>query len=537
MEKGGTLGSDASVFLRPEASMEPLVCGWYAWSYLVSPAQHALNIVHRHIPLLQSFVKNPGSHVAAATDPSLFGGPFVSLNEGRVPEVRQLLRETETRCANLIALANDFKRLDIKLHESATGFSLSEFYSQLPPSWAGLLEFHYDINHQPKIRICEELLYDEDLGAESQEIILSLQRDEERAFFMSTPRLRSPDAIVRPMPFSDRRLDLLSSMRIRAAPIAQVAREFCIPSDQMCLFHRLFTAEAPPRCDPEYLGAAVRIRYFGHACVLIQSAGTSILIDPMLTRDLHPSDGRFTIHDLPDRIDYLLLSHNHQDHCSPEMLIQLRHRVECVVVPRNNSGNIADPSMKLALQYLGFQHIVVLEPFEQVRIGDGVITSLPFPGEHVDLDIYSRHGIHIEIMGRKLVFLVDSDGRDCNLYRRTVKRVGRNIDALFLGMECHGAPLSWLYGPLLSKAISRKNDESRRLSGLDSERAWQVLQEFSARNVFVYAMGQEPWLKYIMGLQYTPDSVQLKEVAKFLDCCEQANIIAKHLYISEQFEL
>ena len=65
------------VFLRPEVKMEPLVCGWYAWIHLVSPAQHALNVLNRHIPLLQSFIKNPAVHVTAAADPALFGGPFM----------------------------------------------------------------------------------------------------------------------------------------------------------------------------------------------------------------------------------------------------------------------------------------------------------------------------------------------------------------------------------------------------------------------------------------------------------------------------
>lgn len=42
------------------------------------------------------------------------------------------------------------------------------------------------------------------------------------------------------------------------------------------------------------------------------------------------SDGRFTFNDLPDRIDYVVISHNHQDHCSPEVLMQLRHKIGTV---------------------------------------------------------------------------------------------------------------------------------------------------------------------------------------------------------------
>jgi hypothetical protein len=167
---------------------------------------------------------------------------------------------------------------------------------------------------------------------------------------------------------------------------------------------------------------------------------------------------------------------------------------------------------------------------------DSCITSLPFPGEHVDLDIDSRQGILIEIRNRRFAFLVDSDGWDSALFGRIARRVGRRLDALFIGMECHGAPLSWLYGPLLTRPISRRNDESRRLSGLDSARAWSVLHEFEAANVFVYAMGQEPWLRHIMGLQYTPESIQLKEVAAFLQRCRDAQIAAESLFMSRELE-
>lgn len=122
------------------------------------------------------------------------------------------------------------------------------------------------------------------------------------------------------------------------------------------------------------------------------------------------------------------------------------------------------------------------------------------------------------------------------LFRRIARRLPPGLDALFIGMECHGAPLSWLYGPLLRAKISRRDDESRRLSGLDAKRAWNVLKELPVSRVFVYAMGQLPWLKHIMGLQYTPESIQLKECEEFLLMCKNSNIPAENLFISKQME-
>jgi len=274
------------------------------------------------------------------------------------------------------------------------------------------------------------------------------------------------------------------------------------------------------------------MRYFGHACVLFQSARTSVLFDPFLSME-PGTDGRLSINDLPDFIDYVVITHSHQDHFSIEMLIQLRHRIGRIVVPACNSGNITDPSMKLNLLELGFTDIDVLEMMDSVTIPNGTILSLPFTGEHADLSIYSKQAIALSLEGRQFIFLIDSDCRDPMLYQKVMRKIGV-VDALFIGMECHGAPLNWLYEPILGKPVNRRNNESRRLSGADNDRAWSILGEIKAPEVFVYALGQEPWMKYVMGLQYEPGSVQLTESSKFLVQCEQAGITAERLYLSRE---
>lgn len=518
------------VFLKPEVTLEPLVCGWYAWTHLVSPAQHALNVLYRHIPLLQSFLRSPAVHTAAARDPAMFGGPFLSLREEDTSAVRELLAATERRCAKLIKFARDLRELDRRLQQEASGYSLSQFYRDVPESVAGLVEFLYELNHHPQLRVQEELMYDEGLAAGTQEMMLSMTDAADRAFFMSTPRLPSADAMILPLSFADPRIDELAALRTKSAPLASVAAILGSSSATA----RQFLTTTPPARDTPAIDSGVRIRYFGHACVLLQTQDVTILIDPMFAWGNGRDFSRYTFCDLPDRIDYVVLSHNHQDHCSPEMLLQIRSRVGTVLIPPNNRGALADPSMKLMLKHLGFERIQELTPFEQVAFSAGRIVSLPFPGEHVDLNIHSRQGIYLEVNGRHLAFLVDSDGCDRMLFQRVARRIGVTLDAMFIGMECHGAPLTWLYGPLLTLPITRKNDESRRLSGLDSERAWRVVQQLPAKNVFVYAMGQEPWLRYIMGLQYSPDSIQLREVTAFLERCREGQVNAEHLFMKRE---
>jgi len=104
------------------------------------------------------------------------------------------------------------------------------------------------------------------------------------------------------------------------------------------------------------------------------------------------------------------------------------------------------------------------------------------------------------------------------------------IDALFLGMECDGAPLTWLYGPLLTTSIERRMDESRRLAGSNFEQAIDIVRQFDSKSVFVYAMGQEPWLTHIMSLKYTDQSRPIIESNRLIEECRKQGISAERLF-------
>jgi L-ascorbate metabolism protein UlaG (beta-lactamase superfamily) len=540
-ESSTVLLDDAPVYLKPSVKIEPLFCGWLAWSHLLAPVQSAMNMAFRYLPLLQSFVANPGVHVAATRDPKLFGGPFVHLPPGDVPKVRELIAKTKLHFGRLLQLAQDIKTFDASLQESATGFSLNEIYPKIPQSLAGMVELMYDTNSNPRIHLIEELLYTEygpDLCKHVQEISLSTVKESERRFFMSTPRIASTGTLTFSTEYSNPALDTLTAMRLEPAPLRELAATFGLAD--LCVRHSdLFTDTPPERNHPDYSGQDLRIRYFGHACVLLQTAKTTILIDPMFAAEsaapgMQADCSRFTLGDLPDRIDYLVLTHCHQDHCCPEMLLQIRSRVRKVVIPLNNRGSLADPSMKLILGQLGYFDVISLGYFDSISFADGKLVSIPFPGEHSDLDVYSKQSVFVQVKERKLLFLVDSDGLESALYRRIAQQIGcgadMRIDALFLGMECHGAPLTWLYGPLLSRPVTRRDDESRRLSGSNCERALRILQQFKCARVYVYAMGQEPWLRYLMGLEYDSDSIQLKESDKLVNHCRSEGMIAERLY-------
>jgi hypothetical protein len=104
------------------------------------------------------------------------------------------------------------------------------------------------------------------------------------------------------------------------------------------------------------------------------------------------------------------------------------------------------------------------------------------------------------------------------------------VDALFIGLECVGAPLSWLYGPLLESRPAREADQERRVSGSDAAMAGEITRLVGARQVFAYAMGLEPWLRHLTGSSYDPESEQLRQTGLLIEWCTARDIPAELLY-------
>ena len=524
--------SDDQVWLSADTKIEPLACRWYAWSHLVSPGVLALNLAFRHVPIIKSFFANPPAHVRSARDPKFLCAPFMQLEQSDLPAVKALMHDITTRYARFVQFAADLVSLEQRLRQAAKGQSLDGFYEELPPTLVGLVELTYDLGNNPTIRLLEEFLYDCDLDiSDTQELAFFNTADASRSFFLNTPRLPTAERMLLKMPFRDERVGQIAAARITPTSFGDLCRALQLETDDARRFRQYFNKVPPPRSQPEYRGAEVRIRYFGHAAVLIQSAQTSIMIDPVVAWE--QGEGRLTFADLPDFIDYVFLTHNHQDHVCLEVLLQLRGRIGKIIVPRNNPGCLADPSLKLMLQSIGFDSVVALDSLEEIRFRDGSITSVPFYGEHSALNIFSKHGMLLQMNARKLLFVADADCVDRGLYARLAARTGR-IDTLFIGMECYGAPLSWLYGPYFSMPISRRDDEARRLSGSNCARAWAVVEELRPRRVFVYAMGQEPWLRHLLGLQYDADSIQITESAQLVQRCQAAGLESERLFCSKE---
>ena len=219
-----------------------------------------------------------------------------------------------------------------------------------------------------------------------------------------------------------------------------------------------------------------------------------------------------------------------------ETLLQLRHKIRNIIVPRNGGGFLQDPSLKLMLRNVGFKNVIEIDEMETIEIPDGDITAVPFFGEHADLNIRTKSAHLIRLLGKSAMCAADSANIEPKLYEYVHSLVG-DVDVLFIGMECDGAPLTWVYGPLLTKPVDRKMDQSRKLSGSDCQRGIGIVDQLKCKQVYVYAMGAEPWLDFVTSIKYDETSKQIIESNKLLDACRERGLTCERLYGSKEIFL
>jgi UDP-MurNAc hydroxylase len=80
----------------------------------------------------------------------------------------------------------------------------------------------------------------------------------------------------------------------------------------------------------------MKVTYFGHACILLESGGTNILMDPWLVDPTyhgtwwHYPPLELGVQDLP-KLDFLYISHEHPDHFDPPTLEQIDKNVHIII--------------------------------------------------------------------------------------------------------------------------------------------------------------------------------------------------------------
>jgi L-ascorbate metabolism protein UlaG (beta-lactamase superfamily) len=526
-----------NLYLKQNIVAEPLFNQWYAWPYLIPPASAAMYIANWHLKIMNSFVSAPQVHVAALKNPAMLGGPFVNYDPSRVKEVKELINRTVDEQAPMLEFAAAFKTVDDFLQKEADGHSLEPLYQKVPPILRGYIELVYDLHNRPSIRLIEGLLYKSPYyHRRSQSIALFADLGEQRRFALSSPQLLNGEQVHLRVPFDDERLDQLFKAKFEPQPFETLKDLLQVDKVDAERFRSFFTSETPHKMPEKFNADGVRVRYFGHACILIETKRVSILTDPLISYHSDADSQRYTYADLPPQIDYALITHGHQDHFMFETLLQLRHKIKNVIVPRSTGSSIADPSLRLILKAIGFDRVQEIDETEALEIPGGQIIGIPFLGEHGDLNIKAKIAYLIKLEGWSALCAADSNNLQPELYNFIRDCVGA-VDLVFLGMECDGAPLSWLYGPLMTKPLARKMDQSRRFDGSDCNKALKLVGELNPKQVYVYAMGQEPWLTFLTSIQYTDTSRPIVESDRLVETCRRDGIMAERLFRQKEITL
>jgi L-ascorbate metabolism protein UlaG (beta-lactamase superfamily) len=136
-----------------------------------------------------------------------------------------------------------------------------------------------------------------------------------------------------------------------------------------------------------------RLRWLGHATVLVELGGVRVLTDPLLRRRiLHLR--RAVPLDLSelDEVDAILLSHAHYDHLDPPSLRRLPRGAE-VVVPRG-AGELVGRQ--------GFETVTEVDQGDEVAVGGLRVRAVPAAHESRRM-----RGSRTEALG----YLLEGDGR------------------------------------------------------------------------------------------------------------------------------
>jgi L-ascorbate metabolism protein UlaG (beta-lactamase superfamily) len=502
--------------LADDTVVEPLINSWSVWSDLISPVPHSFHVANYQLKTLESYLEKPEIHIKAARNPKLVGGPFVDVPLERAGEVRQLLEATRREEADNLELARAAADFQVLLAREAKGQCIEPFYARLPAPLRGYVELLYDYFNNPIVRFIEPLLYRSPYykrGLQSLRLFRQ-PNDHARRFFLSTPRLLEEGQIAWQLPFDDPRVDELFQLDLAPRPLGEIRDLLGLSAADDARLLALLTDEpAPARPAPD--GTGMRIRYYGHACVLLEVNGVSIMTDPWLS--VLPGDRtveRFSYRDLPEHIDYAVISHGHHDHFVLETLLRLRRRIGTLVVPRSYGMFYADTSLRQAATACGFPRVVEVDALDSLPFPGGEIVAVPFFGEHADL-AHGKSGYVVRGGKERVLLAADSNCLDPGIYENVRRALGP-IQTVFMGMECVGAPLSWLYGSLMPTKLDRAHDQTRRTQACNGERGKEMMRALGCERVYNYAMGSEPWLEYSMGLGNTEASPQTRESDKFV---------------------
>ncbi|MEV7289392.1 MBL fold metallo-hydrolase [Streptomyces sp. NPDC093252] len=290
----------------------------------------------------------------------------------------------------------------------------------------------------------------------------------------------------------------------------------------------LLDGAAPPK-PHRHIESGGRIRYFGHSCLVLQTAGGAVVTDPFISAD-SGAGARYTPDDLPDFIDLVLVTHGHRDPIVLETLLQLRGRIGTIVVPRSLPGQDT-PSTGLYLSRLGFP-VVEATDYDEFAFPGGRVVATPFLGERGLPDLRGESTYWVQLAGRSVFIGANSSGLDPLPYRCIRRQLG-STDYAFLAVGCDSAPLAWLHHPLLTRG--RSAGDPHRAPGWNAGQAAAIMRELGAGQVYVHPVGGRPAPAHLLSPIHPADPQQIQQIDGFMAWCADHGITAGHLLHQQEW--
>lgn len=524
--------------LKSNVAAIPTIGSWYAWPLLIPPHSFCRFLANYYLKIVESYITNPLSHENALKLEHFKGGPFINRPREDYDKIKIWYDSYKMKYDLLINLNKDLEYFETEVMNKYTGQRLDSIYEILPNSLKGRVECFYNRSNVLAYRFIEPFYYQSEFYHSDLQGIKLLQiNSDKRDFSLTTPQIRYNDnELIINIPFKSKILDRLFSNDLTSVEINNIAEDFKLNKNDSNLFKDFFEIGSSQKKRAIIENT---IHYLGHAALLIKTTSQVIMLDPVLSYDGYLDSNeisRYTYEDLPDKIDYVFITHNHQDHILLESLLRIRSKIGSIVIPKSCSNTLEDPSLRLILKECGFNNIIELSEFEEITEKEFKIQGIPFIGEHGDLINRTKLAYAITVKDKKILCAADSTNEVKNLYSEVFSLIGK-IDHLFIGMECEGAPVSWLYGPLFTKKLAREHDQTRRLKGSNFSQAKEIVENLKADNVYIYAMGQEPWLGNVMHISYTDESLPIIESNKLIEYVKNMGKSCERLYLSKEISI
>ena len=204
------------------------------------------------------------------------------------------------------------------------------------------------------------------------------------------------------------------------------------------------------------------ITWIGHATFLIKLGNTTIITDPLFSKNTGPLifgpkryvDPAIKLEEVP-KTDLLLLTHNHYDHLDASAIRNFPHKDAKVLLP-----------LKLSKYFKRFKDVNELDWYEEIKVNKDIKITL-LPAVHWskrslwDTNKTLWGNFLIEYKGKKILFA--SDTGYGNIYKDLGKKYGP-IDITFINI---GAYNFYPMMPIKDKSIYHTNPEEALKIGKD----------------------------------------------------------------------